>query len=249
LKHDERVDLAIWPLLSEQGGTGAPTSVSAHPSYDYYAGGVPLYRSVLGPDGSGEISIDHKASLPVDHPSRVLVQAEVGEAHPNDCFDPGSRAGCVFLDLGDPGRPQLAVTAKPATTGPAAVRVRASATDIAGQTMFLSVFANGPGRGHQIMQADLTPDAAGNLLAKPTVRLPSSTHSICVIANTIVSQSCPPVTTPPKEVLDTCISQTVNKPPLGSDKPTTRTDAEKRCRASFPRLERRSTSWVRLRLP
>lgn len=249
LKHDERVDLAIWPLLSEVGGNSLPTSAgTVNSRYDYYAGGVPLYRSVLGPDGNGEISIDHSASLPADHPSRVLVQAEVGEAHPHDCFDSGSRAGCVFLNLGQPGRPRLAVST-PSTGSKRSVRIRLSASDVAGETMFLSTFANGPGRGHQVMEAEFAPDPSGNLLEKPVVRLPSGTHSVCIVANTITAQSCPPLTKPPEAVLHDCIASIVNKPVIGSDVPTSADEARKRCLASYPRQEQRNTSWVRLRLP
>jgi hypothetical protein len=248
LKHDERVDLAVWPLLSEVGGSSLPKAAgTVNSRYDYYAGGVPLYRSVLGPDGNGEISIEHRASLPLDHPSRVLVQAEVGEAHPLDCFDPGSRAGCVFLDLGQSGRPRLAVST-PRPGSHRSVRIHLSASDVAGETMFLSV-ANGPGRHHQVMEAQFAPDPAGNLVEKPVVRLPSGTHSVCVVANTIATQSCPPLTQPPQSVLNDCIASIVHKPVLGSTTQTTKDEARKRCLASYPRQEQRSTSWVRLQLP
>jgi hypothetical protein len=43
LKHDERVDLAVWPLLSEVGGGSEPKAAgTVNSRYDYYAGGVPL---------------------------------------------------------------------------------------------------------------------------------------------------------------------------------------------------------------
>jgi hypothetical protein len=115
--------------------------------------------------------------------------------------------------------------------------------------MFLSVFANGHGRGHQVMKAEFAPDPAGNLREKPAVRLPSGTHSVCVVTNTIVAQSCPPLTQPPEQVLHDCIARIVNKPVIGSDTLTSAEDARKRCLASYPRQVQRSTSWVQLRLP
>jgi hypothetical protein len=251
LKHDERVDLAVWPVLSEGEASSLPsTGGTASASYEYATGGVPIYRSILGPSGDGDVNIEHTASLPTDHPPTVLVQAEVGEAKPNDCLDPDSRAGCVFLDLGDPGRPRLALRRKRGAQGPQGpLTLRISANDIAGQTVFLSVFANGIGKGHQVMRAEYAPDPAGNLHEKPMLRLPAGTHTVCAVVNTITTQSCPPLTTPSFPVLNQCITSIEGKPPLGDEKPTTREQAYHRCVASYPRTERRSTSWIRVRLP
>lgn len=250
LNNSERVHIAIWPLQSEIASSETNNPGEAEvPRYSYYTGGVPLYQSITGPDAEGNVDIEASARMPDQHPERVVVEAAVGEEKPNDCFEKTSEVGCVFVDLGPPGRPRLSASWHLDGSGPQ-VYLRTANDEISGRVVHLRVI--GQPRSPVLANAKLTADTSGKLDQVTGVALSSDTRRICAVATTAPSGvvGCPPRYTVRPSALAICVGQLEHNQPIGPDThPTSRGEAERRCQTSLETSLRQGTAWFTERVP
>jgi hypothetical protein len=256
LDADGRVKLSVFPLDSEfvtSQTTPGQSSVTAR--YDFVSDARPLYQSITGPDGSGDVDLNPSIRLPPDHPPRVIVQAVVGNSAPEDCFSETSRSGCVIVDLGTTGRPQIMAGFK---GGSLALRI--AAVDALGASIHTRAFGQAGSRQQKLFAGELTSDAQGNLNYKTSVPIPSGASRVCVVSSLIPNQQCPPRQTLSGPELERCLGglkkAEVTQVKSASDtdtgqaaRLTSPAEKEQRCNANFAAAQRRSTSWERLLVP
>jgi hypothetical protein len=251
LDKGERIHLTVWPLLSERG---APTLPSGAPApgaqYQYFTGGLPLYQSISGPDADGNVDFTAQAHLEPDHPSRVVVQAAVGNSSPDDCFQDKSNSGCVILDLGAPPRPQLVASWNRESTPRPILALTSSADNVAEGAVRLRVFGLQAGKQIRLADAQLAPDSSGSLNQTTDIRVPTGTQGVCAIASTIPEQGCPPSGQVPHQAIRACVGATKHQTPLGTDtSQTSGQKARRHCRRGYRVQRNQSTSWIRLSSP
>lgn len=251
LKAGERVRVAIWPLLSE---SGAQSIGFLDSGYSYSAGGLPLYQSISGPSSAGEVEFQVKAPLSPDRPSRVVVQAAVGsksdsDLKPGDCFAAESDSGCVILDLGSNGRPQLEASFE-GTDKSQSLVLKVSGERMPQALTRLRVVGRGGGKARPLARAALSANAVGAIDQTLEVPIPQSVRSVCIVASLAGRFTCPPSKEIPPAELAWCINAKRSQVPLeGNDRRLSRAQAARSCRAGYPAYIASTTTWARVRAP
>jgi hypothetical protein len=234
LEADERLHVSVWPVTAER---------ALGSDYSYEVTGLPLHRSVNGPNADGDVDYSAKVPLPPQSPPRIVVQAATDvTSRPTDCLEEESRSGCVVLYVGDRGRPQISASRGATGAGGTLVKLQLTAENIPLGTLFVRAFGIGkrPTNRSGLANAQLAPGANGDVRSALEVVVPPSVRAVCVVASTLSVKTCPPSAKEPETHREACLSSF--PPPKGPED-------EKFCRQSWINFVRRSTSWVRLRVP
>lgn len=184
LQNNQRLTLDIWPVESTTAAAVSRLSGGAaeKPSFSYETGSAPLYQLVTGPDGDGNVDLSTVAHLPVNHPGEVVVEASTGATELDDCLQ-NEKAGCVFLDLGGPAKPQLSASLRRRKGDPELI-LRTYARGIAERLLHFRVLAAMPDRTARVASGSLAPDSEGRLDQRTDVTIPAAAKWICAIAST-----------------------------------------------------------------
>lgn len=252
VRADQRLRVSVWPVVGES----VPGIVSEQGEfvdpYTYDVAGLPLHRSINGPDADGDVDYAVTVPLPPQHPARVVVQAATGSHDAEDCFKHGSRSGCVLLYLGEPGRPQVKGSWSTAAGGEAMAKLEVLTEEVPTATMFLravGVPSKGPSRMH-LAVAQLPAGASGDVSGSLEVVVPRSVRALCVVASSVkyLARTCPPTTVQPKGRMRECVVS-FDRDRRVDEAPPSAVERQRICKRGWASFVERSTGWIRLRVP
>jgi hypothetical protein len=247
LKSSDRLSLAVWPLAGQSSKEIVSGGQPARSEYSYSAGPVPLYEDVLGPDAEGNIEASPHALLPLGHSPQVVVDASVGKSDPNECTGNDSQAGCVILDLGNGGEPQLRANWKPGNPRPI-LKLLVSARELGPAPLHALVIGKSPRVSRQLASGILAPGPAGTVKQTMEVPVPAKLGQVCAAVSPVPIVSCPPgKATQPAAALKACVK--TNSKMLAGDKLPSGDVLVENCEAGYRRAVRESTTWQRFRTP
>jgi hypothetical protein len=250
LEARQRLRVSVWPVVSESGSALVGAGEVIDP-YTYEVEGLPLHRSINGPDADGDVDYAVDVPLPPQHPPRVVVQAATGSHRPEDCFEKGSSTGCVLLYLGEPGRPQLKGSWGSASSSEGLAKLQIVTEDIPTATVYVravGVPSAGARRVH-LAVAQFPPGASGDVISSLEVVVPRSVGAVCAVASTVkvAARTCPPLKKEPRSVLRDCVRSSRRSSQV--DPPPTAKQLRRSCQRSWAAFVEHSTSWIRLRAP
>jgi hypothetical protein len=246
LKSGDRLILTVWPLAGQSSteviGGDTPSS-----EYSYTAGSIPLYEDVLGPDAEGNVEASPHALLPLGHSTQVVVDASVGQSNPNECIATESQAGCVILNLGNNGEPQLRASWKAGHPRPI-LKLTVSARELGPTPLHALVVGSSPKTTRRLAAGILAPGPAGAISQTMDVPVPTKLGQVCAAISPVPIASCPPrEAKQPRAKLAACVKG--QKKSLPSDAQPPKQKIVRGCRAGYLRYVTESTTWQRVRTP
>jgi hypothetical protein len=248
LKSGDRLSLAVWPLTGQSSTEVVAGDQSSSAEYSYSAGPIPLYEDVLGPDAEGNVEASPHALLPLGHPPQVVVDASVGKSDPSDCNATESQAGCVILNLGNSGEPQLRASWKSGHPRPI-LKLAISAQELGPAPLHALVVGSSPKVTRRLAAGILAPGPAGAVSQTMDVPVPTKLGQVCAAISSVPIASCPPreVKQPPTE-LKACVKAQKASEEGHKHRPTEETRVHG-CEAAYRRYVAESTTWQRVRTP
>lgn len=247
LKSGERLSLAVWPLTGQSSTEVASGQQPSSSQYSYTAGLIPLYEDVFGPDADGNIEASPHALLPLGHPPQVVVDASVGESDPSDCNATKSRAGCVILNLGNSGEPQLRASWRSTSARPI-LRLQVAARELGPKPLHALVVGISPDRTRQLAAAILAPGPAGAVKQTMEVPVPLALGQVCAAISPVAISSCPPrEAKQPAAELSACVKAQMRT--RSDEKRPSEQEMIKSCRVGYSRYVAEGTTWQRVRTP
>jgi hypothetical protein len=247
LKSGDRLSLAVWPLTGQSSTEVVSGGQPSSSEYSYSAGAIPLYEDVLGPDAEGNVKASPHALLPLGHPPQVVVDASVGKSDPSDCNATESQAGCVILDLGNSGEPQLRASWRAGHPRPI-LKLAVSARELGPAPLHALVVGSSPQVTRRLATGILAPGPAGAVSQTMEVPVPARLGQVCAAVSPVPIASCPPRgAKQPRAELAACIKGPPDEP-SPSERPP-RKEVVRACKASYARYVAESTTWQRVRTP
>jgi hypothetical protein len=248
LKSGDRLSLAVWPLTGQSSTEAVSGDPSSDSEYSYSAGPIPLYEDVLGPDAEGNVEASPHALLPLGHPPQVVVDASVGKSDANDCNATESQAGCVILNLGNKGEPQLRASWKTGHPRPV-LKLTVKAHELGPVPLHALVVGSSPKITRRLAAGILAPGPAGAVSQTMDVPVPTKLGQVCAAISPVPLTSCPPrdITQPPAE-LKACVEAQEAAEKGHKHQPSGKMRIHN-CEASYRRYVAESVTWQRVRTP
>jgi hypothetical protein len=247
LEAGDRLTLAVWPLSGATATEVLSGEGPARSEYSFNPESIPIYEDVLGPDAEGNVEASPHALLPLGHTPQILVDASVGDSNPHDCTSKESEAGCVILDLGNGGQPQLRASWMAGHPRPV-LRLVISARGLGPSPLHAIVLGKNPDHHRQLAAAILAPGPAGAVKQRMEVPVPAAMGEVCAAVSPAPISHCPP--RPARQSLpELALCVESQKKNLPSDELPSEQQMVQSCRIGYARHVAEGTAWERVRTP